>query len=277
MNELDLLRQFGLLTPADEQKAREQSIYASLGGLAQALMAPRQRGQSALAQFGQAALQGYQAGEQSFDQTLQGILKRTQLQDLLRQRQEQEMMKQRQSNIQAAMQLPMEQRIPELQNLGAYDIIKNMAESQTAARRAGLFRQPGIEMENPFKPFTLATSPGVRQLAEQYTKSFEQGVLTEEQANQRILDLQRMEDAFISRTESAQERKDRDERDRLDRQERDRLARLEREQRDLLSKQERQQREALAQEERQAKKQRELLPSKRQQLLLLVWLKLKMF
>jgi hypothetical protein len=100
MNELDLLRQFGLLTPADEQKAREQSIYASLGGLAQALMAPRQRGQSALAQFGQAALQGYQAGEQSFDQTLQGILKRTQLQDLLRQRQEQEMAKRRQAQIQ---------------------------------------------------------------------------------------------------------------------------------------------------------------------------------
>lgn len=100
MNELDLLRQFGLLTPADEQKAREQSIYASLGGLAQALMAPRQRGQSALSQFGQAALQGYQAGEQSFDQTLQGILRRTQLQDLLRQRQEQEMAKRRQAQVQ---------------------------------------------------------------------------------------------------------------------------------------------------------------------------------
>ncbi|NBW16795.1 MAG: hypothetical protein EBR82_53345 [Caulobacteraceae bacterium] len=173
------------------------------------------------------------------------------MQDLLRQRQEQEMMKQRQSKIQAAMQLPMEQRISELQNLGAYDIIKNMAESQTAARRAGLFRQPGMEMENPFQPFTLATSPGVKQLAEQYTKSFEQGVLTEEQANQRILDLQRMEDAFISRTESAQERKDRENRDRLDRQERDRLAKLEREQRDLLSRQERQQRETLAKQERE--------------------------
>lgn len=100
MNELDLLRQFGLLTPADEQRAREQSVYASLGGLAQALMAPRQRGQSALAQFGQAALQGYQAGEQSFDQTLQGILRRTQLQDLLRQRQEQDAARKRQAQIQ---------------------------------------------------------------------------------------------------------------------------------------------------------------------------------
>ena len=100
MNELDLLRQFGLLTPADEQKAREQSIYASLGGLAQALMAPRQRGQSALGQFGQAALQGYQAGEQSFDQTLQGILKRTQLQDLLAKRQEQEAAKARLQKVQ---------------------------------------------------------------------------------------------------------------------------------------------------------------------------------
>ena len=100
MNELDLLRQFGLLTPADEQKAREQSIYASLGGLAQSLMAPRQRGQSALAQFGQAALQGYQAGEQSFDQTLQGILRRTQLQDLLAKRQEQEAAKRRQAQVQ---------------------------------------------------------------------------------------------------------------------------------------------------------------------------------
>ena len=100
MNELDLLRQFGLLTPADEQRAREQSVYASLGGLAQALMAPRQRGQSALAQFGQAALQGYQAGEQSFDQTLQSILRRTQLQDLLAKRKEQDAARKRQEQIQ---------------------------------------------------------------------------------------------------------------------------------------------------------------------------------
>jgi hypothetical protein len=148
----------------------------------------------------------------------------------------------------------MEQRITELQNLGAYDIIKNMAESQTAARRAGLFRQPGMEMENPFKPFTLASSPGVKQLAEQYTKSFEQGVLTEEQANQRILDLQRMEDAFISRTESAQERKDREERDRLDRAERDRLARLERQQRDFIARQEREERQSAAAQERETKR-----------------------
>ena len=109
MNELDLLRQFGLLTPADEQRAREQSVYASLGGLAQALMAPRQRGQSALAQFGQAALQGYQAGEQSFDQTLQGILRRTQLQDLLRQRQEQDAARQRQALFQQRLQGTMRQ------------------------------------------------------------------------------------------------------------------------------------------------------------------------
>ena len=254
MNELDLLRQFGLLTPADEQRAREQSVYASLGGLAQALMAPRQRGQSALAQFGQAALQGYQAGEQSFDQTLQSILRRTQLQDLLAKQKEQQAAKQRQMSIQQAMQLPIDQRIPELQNLGAYDVIKNMAESQTAARRAGLFRQPGMEMENPFEPFSLAASPGVKQLAEQYKRSFSQGVLTEEQANQRILDLQRMEDAFIARTESAQDRKDREERDRRDREERDRLARMEREQRDAIARSERQQREDIAKQEREAKK-----------------------
>jgi len=258
MDELELLSQLGLLTPEQRQETERQARVQGLLSLGSALMQAGQGGGgrrvSTLQGLGMAAPAYMQGQQRAFDETLQGILKRTQLQDLLAKRQEQEMMKQRQSKIQAAMQLPMEQRITELQNLGAYDIIKNMAESQTAARRAGLFRQPGMEMENPFKPFTLATSPGVKQLAEQYTKSFEQGVLTEEQANQRILDLQRMEDAFISRTESAQDRKDREERDRRDRAERDRLARLEREQRDFVSRQERQQREDIARQERETKR-----------------------
>ena len=245
----------GLLGPERYERTSQQANLQGLMNLGQALIRAGQGGQggrvSTLAGLGMAAPAYMQGRQQAFDQTLQDILRQTQVQDLLRQRNEQEMARQRQSQVQSAMQLPMDQRIPALQNLGAYDLIKNMAESQTAVRRSGLLRQPGMEMENPFQPFTLASSPGVKQLAEQYTKSFEQGVLTEEQANQRILDLQRMEDAFISRTESAQERKDREERDRLDRQERDRLAKLEREQRDLLSRQERQQRETLAKQERE--------------------------
>jgi hypothetical protein len=247
----------GLLSPAQMEQTESNARIQGLMALGNALMqagAPRGQRTSTFQGLGMAAPAYMQGRQQAFDQTLQDILRQTQVQDLLRQRQEQEMARQRQSQVQSAMQLPMDQRIPALQNLGAYDLIKNMAESQTAVRRSGLLRQPGMEMENPFQPFTLASSPGVKQLAEQYTKSFEQGVLTEEQANQRILDLQRMEDAFISRTESAQERKDREERDRLDRQERDRLAKLERQQRDFIARQEREERQSSAAQERETKR-----------------------
>lgn len=257
MDELELLAQLGLLSPEQRQQTEQQARTQGLLSLGNALMqAGRGGGQrvSTLQGLGMAAPAYMQGQQQVFDQTLQGILRRTQLQDLLAKQKEQQAAKQRQMSIQQAMQLPMDQRIPELQNLGAYDVIKNMAESQTAARRAGLFRQPGMEMENPFEPFSLAASPGVKQLAEQYKRSFSQGVLTEEQANQRILDLQRMEDAFIARTESAQDRKDREERDRRDREERDRLAKMEREQRDAIARSERQQREDIAKQEREAKK-----------------------
>ena len=151
MNELDLLRQFGLLTPADEQRAREQSVYASLGGLAQALMAPRQRGQSALAQFGQAALQGYQAGEQSFDQTLQGILRRTQLQDLLRQRQEQEKARQRQALFQQRLQGTMRQ-VPTGESLMAAqsNIDPAMLEGMSAGQVGQQAMQQGLPTRTAF-------------------------------------------------------------------------------------------------------------------------------
>ena len=248
----------GLLSPEQYQQTRERANIQGLMNLGQALIQAGQGGGgrrvSTLAGLGMAAPAYAQGRQQAFDQTLQDILRRTQVQDLLAKRQEQKVAQQRQQAIQQAMQLPMDQRITELQNLGAYDLIKNMAESQTAARRAGLFRQPGMEMENPFEPFSLAVSPGVKQLAEQYKRSFSQGVLTEEQANQRILDLQRMEDAFIARTESAQDRKDREERDRRDREERDRLARIEREQRDAISRQERQQRDAIEKSQREEKR-----------------------
>ena len=248
----------GLLSPEQYQQTRERANIQGLMNLGQALIQAGQGGGgrrvSTLAGLGMAAPAYAQGRQQAFDQTLQDILRRTQVQDLLAKRQEQKVAQQRQQAIQQAMQLPMDQRIPELQNLGAYDLIKNMAESQTAARRAGLFRQPGMEMENPFEPFSLAASPGVKQLAEQYKRSFSQGVLTEEQANQRILDLQRMEDAFIARTESAQDRKDREERDRRDRDERDRLAKMEREQRDAIARQERQQRDAIEKSQREEKR-----------------------
>ena len=151
MNELDLLRQFGLLTPADEQRAREQSVYASLGGLAQALMAPRQRGQSALAQFGQAALQGYQAGEQSFDQTLQSILRRTQLQDLLRQRQEQDAARKRQALFQQRLQGTMRQ-VPTGESLMAAqsNIDPAMLEGMSAGQVGQQAMQQGLPTRTAF-------------------------------------------------------------------------------------------------------------------------------
>ena len=169
MNELDLLRQFGLLTPADEQRAREQSVYASLGGLAQALMAPRQRGQSALAQFGQAALQGYQAGEQSFDQTLQSILRRTQLEDLLAKRKEQDAARKRQAQIQQLIPNLYRERmgqVPMTIPTETYEDVRTTTEGVVGQqldlnrlRQIGMLGQQGMEYASKVAQFESSLQP----------------------------------------------------------------------------------------------------------------------
>lgn len=104
MDELELLTQLGLLKPEQREATERQAFTQGLLSLGNALMqagAPRSGGRvSTLQGLGMAAPAYMQGRQQAFDQTLQDILKRTQLQDLLRQRQEQAAAKARQAQVQ---------------------------------------------------------------------------------------------------------------------------------------------------------------------------------
>ena len=101
MDELELLAQLGLLSPEQRQRTEQEARTQGLLSLGNALMqAGRGQRVSTLQGLGMAAPAYMQGQQQVFDQTLQSILRRTQLQDLLRQRQEQDAARQRQAQIQ---------------------------------------------------------------------------------------------------------------------------------------------------------------------------------
>lgn len=83
----------GLLSPAQMEQTQSNARIQGLMALGNALMqagAPRGQRTSTLQGLGMAAPAYMQGRQQAFDQTLQDILRQTQIQDLLRQRQEQE-------------------------------------------------------------------------------------------------------------------------------------------------------------------------------------------
>lgn len=94
----------GLLGPERYERTSQQANLQGLMNLGQALIRAGQGGGSrrvsTLAGLGMAAPAYMQGRQQAFDQTLQDILRQTQVQDLLRQRQEQEMAKRRQAQVQ---------------------------------------------------------------------------------------------------------------------------------------------------------------------------------
>jgi hypothetical protein len=104
MDELELLSQLGLLTPEQRQQTERDARVQGLLSLGSALMQAGQGGGgrrvSTLQGLGMAAPAYMQGQQRAFDETLQGILRRTQLQDLLAKRQEQEAAKRRQAQIQ---------------------------------------------------------------------------------------------------------------------------------------------------------------------------------
>jgi hypothetical protein len=93
----------GLLSPAQMEQTESNARIQGLMALGNALMqagAPRAQRTSTFQGLGMAAPAYMQGRQQAFDQTLQDILRQTQVQDLLRQRQEQEMAKRRQAQVQ---------------------------------------------------------------------------------------------------------------------------------------------------------------------------------
>jgi hypothetical protein len=124
-----------------------------------------------------------------------------------RQRAQQETAQTRQSAIQTAMQLPdMNTRIETLRKLGAFPELQAMAGAEKAIRP--LTRQAGeVGMENPFMVYQQSDIPGVKKLAEQYSKSYEAGNIDDEKANARLGELARMEQTAISTMESREQQK----------------------------------------------------------------------
>jgi hypothetical protein len=82
-----------------------------------------------------------------------------------------------------------------------------MATAEKGLRESGIMRQPGeAQMPSPFATYLQSPSPQVRQLAQTYEQGFQSGRIDENTADKRIESLAKMEDQFISRSESAKER-----------------------------------------------------------------------
>jgi hypothetical protein len=153
-----------------------------------------------LGQAGAVGLQGYQqAGESAIDRALRGL----QVQQMGKKQEEERM-------VREAMTAPtMQEQIQRLRTLGRYDLIKNIAESQQAVRKAGLGEQQaaGVELENPFLPYTMSQSPQVKQLAQTYSKGFASGRIDEDRADKVIETLGRMEADFMRGAEAREDRR----------------------------------------------------------------------
>lgn len=165
-----------------------------------------------LGQAGAAGLGAYQqAGESAIDRALRGL----QVQQFGRKQEEDRM-------IREAMAAPtMQEQIQRLRTLGRYDLIKNIAESQQAVRKAGLGEQQAAgagEVPSPFAVYLSAQSPNVRQLAQTYNAGFQSGRIDEDTADKRLADLARMEESYVARVESALDRRTAREEARADRQ-----------------------------------------------------------
>ena len=159
-----------------------------------------------------AGLGGYQS---SFDNQLRQILAQGQLSDLqdkrvLREQQIKDIRtkeaQQQQLTAALAIQDP-QQKIDALRALGRFDLVKDLAQGQTAIRQSGLLRPVGeAEAPSPFAPFLTSESPNIKALAEQLNQGFKTGVIDEETAFKRIEPLARMQESFDQNQRSAQER-----------------------------------------------------------------------
>ena len=202
----------GLLSPELQQQAEQRARSAGLTNLGFALLQastgqPGQRRPGLGQIIGQAGPVGMQAYQQSFDRTLQDMLRAQQIQDLQVRRQQEATARQRQAQIQQAMQLPdMAARVDALRSLGAFPELQAMGAAEKAIRP--FTRGAGeVSMENPFMVYQQSEIPGVKKLAEQYAKSYDAGSIDDEKAAARLGELARMEQSALSRKESAEERK----------------------------------------------------------------------
>ena len=159
-----------------------------------------------------AGLGGYQS---SFDNQLRQILAQGQLSDLqdkrlLREQQFKDIRTKEAQQQQLTAALAIEdpqQKIDALRSLGRFDLIKDLAQGQTALRQSGYLRPVGeAEAPSPFAPFLNSESPNIKALAQQLNQGFKTGIIDEETAFKRIEPLARMQESFDQNQRAAQER-----------------------------------------------------------------------
>jgi len=160
-----------------------------------------------------AGLGGYQS---SFDNQLRQMLAQGQLSDIqdkrvLREQQIKDIRTKeaQQQQLTAALALPDPiAKIDALRALGRFDLVKELAQGQTAIRQSGLLRPVGeAEAPSPFTPYLTSQSPEVRIQAQQFDQGFKSGRITEDQVDRLTPALATMQASFNQQ-----------ERDRLDRQ-----------------------------------------------------------
>jgi hypothetical protein len=216
----------GLLSPEDMAGLRSQALTAGLLTAGQALArsgAPSLTpgGGTGIADAAAGFYGGYQG---TIDSALQNMIRGQQVQEGIRKQREAQQMKQLMQNALVptygteTTNIPTEtyedvtttrpkitgytydiqKVLPQLQASGNFAAIKDIADSMAALRKAG-FMASGEQAAapSPFAPYTMAESPQVKTLANQLQTAFNRGVITEEQAYQRLQPLAQMEESFI--------------------------------------------------------------------------------
>ena len=222
-----------ILSPTEQQRIQSNAGQQALLNSAIALLAQSGRTREPLSTgqiFGSALGAGMEGYNQSFDRTLKQMLISSQLGELQRKQKEAQQFKQ----IMAGAVVPkyetqditiptetyedvkttapklvgfdydLKKIIPQLQATGNFAAIKDISESMSALRKAG-FMTGDTQAPSPFAPYIMAESPQVKTLATQLQNAFNRGVITEEQAYQRLQPLAQMEESFIkNRTSTAE-------------------------------------------------------------------------
>lgn len=220
-----------LVSPADQQRMQSNATQTAALNAAIALLGssgqtrqPISTGQVLGSALG-AGMEGYQ---QSFDRNLKQMLTSMQLGEIKRKQQEAQQLKsiitggatprygtaeaviptETYENVKTTVpkvvgfDYDLQKIIPQLQATGNFAAIKDISESMTALRKAG-FMSGDTQAPSPFAPYTMAESPQVKTLANQLQTAFNRGVITEEQAYQRLEPLARMEENYLRNKASA--------------------------------------------------------------------------
>lgn len=230
-----------LFTPEQMSDLRWKGVSQGLLGLGQALS---QAGAPSLMPQGSGLSQGLAAFNQAYqgqvDKTLQDMLKGAQVKEMITKQKQNEQLRKLYASAMTPqyqvtpavvpqgqtaldeMGMPtygtvpeqktltgykydMKQIVPVLQAMGRFDELKGIAEAQKAVRQAGLTG----DQENapsPFAPYLSSASPNVQILANQYQNSYNRGLITEEQANQALQGLGRMDESYQARMDARLDR-----------------------------------------------------------------------